>query len=481
MKKIIFLLIIVFISFSSYSQIRKIGTANDSINFTSIVAGSDSSIYFIARKGDQHLFILKTNKQLDTLWSKTISALDSYNYPNAIFLDVSQELLINCSSNQLVKLDSSGSIIFNKQIILPSASYFNVRSTLIKNDSLLFAVYRYDSTGYHNGIAIADTSGNITAFHDYGARAMEKIMEYNGGYYVSPAGIVLDASFNILEEYYIYNSSGYSCGAGISTVFNGNLIVGANFVYYNISQDADEIYKITQSGLQWVVKDDLNVGLPGYQITPVKLFPNGNIASVMGSYDNYFIGIIDSTGYPVLSYRLDVLPDNYNHYNMIGVSDLGNAIAFAFGNVFGIADTSGVPCFSTSGSMDQYNPITGLSNFGSAMDNMYNLTWNVTPLNDTSSQTNLTIDAICTPVSVEDLSDENEIVIYPNPWIDHFQISGLSQLSGKLTITDISGKIVYESFVKGDNPVIVSEYLLSGYYLLKIEGMNKPFRTIKLN
>ena len=480
MKNLLTFPFIFFISISSYGQIRKIGNATDSITFTSIVAGSDSAIYFIGRKGNQHLLIFKTNRQLDTLWSKTISAIDSYNYPNAIYLDDSQELLINCSSNQLVKLDSSGSLISNKQISLPGTNYFKVRSSLQKNDSLLFAVYRYDSSGYHNGIAVGDTSGNITAFHDYGDRAMENIMEYNGGYYVSPSNIILDASFNIVEEYYINSSSIYSFGSGVSTVLNGNVIVGSNIVYYNITHDADEIYKITQNGLQWVVKDDLNVGLPGYYISPVKLFPNGNIACVMGSYDKFFIGIIDSTGNPVLSYRLDVLPDNYN-FNFIGVSDLGNAIAFAYGNVIGIADTSGVPCLSTPGSLDQYNPLTSMFNFGSVQDSIYSLTWNLTDLNDTTSQTNLNIDEVCNPVYIEHLLNENNIAIYPNPWTNHFQVSGLSNSSNKITVTDILGKIVFESSIKKYEQINIPGILSCGLYIVRVEGVAKPLQTIKLN
>ena len=478
MKNLLSFLVIIFLSFSSYSQIRKIGSAVDSINFSSIVTSPDSSIYFVGSKGFQHVYILKTNRQLDTLWSKIISTSQSYSFPNAIYMDQSNELLVNCSSNILIKIDASGNLIFKKEISIPGTISYGIRSTLVKNDSLLFAVNNFDSNGYHCGIAVADTSGNIFTFHDFGAREMGKIMAYNGGYYISGSGVILDANFNIVEQYYVnFNTQFYTFIMGESTVLNDTAIVGSIVVENNFGPEADEIYKITQNGLHWVVKDDLITGDAAYQITPVKLYPNGNIACVMYGYGSVYIGIVDSNGTPVNASALNVPPDNYLY--KIGVCDLNNAIAFAYGNVIGIADTSGATCSSSFGSMDQYNPFSGISDSGSEPDSMYNLNWTVTSLIDSTSQTSLTVDAICTQVGVEDLSEKNGIVIYPNPWKNHFQITGLKHLT-KISIVDISGKVILERFVNCDEQISISQFIASGFYLVKIDGLARPLQIIKL-
>ncbi len=480
MKTIFYLLIIFSFINPASGQVRKLGTASDSINFTSIVIGPDSSIYFIGSKGIQHILIVKTNRELDTLWSKSILTNMSYRFPNAIYLDQSNEVLINCGDNLLVKVDSSGTVKSIKQLSLPGTMAFNVLGTMVKNDSLFFTVNRTDSSGQHNGIAVADTAGNITHFHDFGNRPMEMIMEYNGGYYVSPAGIIMDSNFNILSEYYTSGSSQfYFHFMGVSTVLNDSVIIGSIVVYNNFGPEADELYKITQSGLQWVVKDDLVTGNSAFDIRPVKLYPNGNIACIMNSTGSFFIGIVDSDGYPIISYQLNVLPDLY--YGRIGTCDLNTGFAFSYGNVIGLTDSSGATCLSNSGSMDQYNPLMSIGDSGSESDSVYNLSWNVTSLTDTTSPTLLAMDVICDPVGVEDLPYGSEIVIYPNPWTSHFQIYGLNNPRGKMTITDLSGKIVYESFVSDDEQIFVPGYLSRGSYFVRIDGMSKPVHTIKVD
>ena len=474
------LFIISFISFNSYSQGRKIGTVTDSINFSTIIVGSDSFLYFIGNKGMQHHIVLKTTQQLDTIWSKTFSADYSSSFPNAIYSNYSNQLLINCSGNLLVKMDSSGTINSIKEIDVSGSSYFRITSTLEKNDSLLFTMIMYDNTGHHNGIAVADTSGNIGSFHDNVGQWVNKIMNFRGGYFLSPSCLVMDTSFNVLEQYSITSTSSYfTYYMGESIVLNDTSIVGSVIVYNPWTPEADEIFKITQSGLQWVVKDDLITGDPAFEITPAKIYPNGNIACVMSSGSDIFTGLIDANGSPIGSNRMNVVPDSYN--SKIGVCDLSNGFAFAYGNVIGIADSSGATCFSNSGTMDQYTPVSSMAGAAGFPDSMYTVNWNINSLVDTTTQANFEIDLVCTSVQVEDFSAENNLTIYPNPWSDYFQVSGLKQLPCKLVVTDISGKIVFETVVENPGRISVPRNLARGFYLIEIEGLPKSLRTVKLD
>ncbi len=480
MKNIFCLSIFIFLSFSSSSQIRKIGTAADSISFTSILIAPDSSIYFVGSKGGQQILIVKTNRQLDTLWSRTISMNRPSGFPSTVYLNQSNEILINCADNLMVKMDSSGTALSIKEISLPGATSFSVMRTLVINDSLLFTVNSTETTGQHNGIAVADTAGNIIDFHDYGVRPMDKIMKFNGGYFLSPASVLVDSGFNIIHEYYTTSLSGvYTFESREASVLNDTTIVGSILVTDTVNQTWEEIFCITRNGLEWIVKGYLNSTSPTYQVTPAKNYSNGIILFLFINSGRFYIGAITSNGLPYVANYLYTSPDYFT--GKIVSCDLSDKIGYAYGNVFGIADTFGASCFSATVNLAQRPTVALIGDSGIVPDSTYLLNCTITSVMDSVEQVNFAIDAICDPVGLEGLSFENNIVIYPNPWRDNFQISGLTPSMSKLTITDISGKIVFENAVKNGEQIIVPEFLSSGFYFVKIDSASKPIPTIKVD
>jgi len=75
-----------------------------------------------------------------------------------------------------------------------------------------------------------------------------------------------------------------------------------------------------------------------------------------------------------------------------------------------------------------------------------------------------------TDVSVKDIRDKKKINIYPNPASDTIELSGELPIGGKAYFYDISGKLVKETQLNGQNQTIDIANLKQGTYVLKVSG-----------
>ena len=82
---------------------------------------------------------------------------------------------------------------------------------------------------------------------------------------------------------------------------------------------------------------------------------------------------------------------------------------------------------------------------------------------------------------IEDINNENNLFIYPNPANDHFFING-STRSDYIEIYDMLGKVysLNYSFNPSKGILVNLNNLKKGYYLIKVKRLNKTIRTLKL-
>lgn len=442
--KYIYVLVFMLISFYASSQVRKIGTANDSIRFSSIITANDSSIFFIGNRGDNNLIVLKTDPDLNTLWAKIIETPTSLTDPIGSYSNLNGEIIISCRDTTLIKIREDGTLISHSTISIAGATFTRMGGCYYKQDSILISLNYYDGTGYRYGLAITDTAFNLVEFRDFGNNYVDEISKFNDGYFISGSNIILDSNYNFISKGGCSGSTQfYSFWAGRAAVLNDSIIVGSTVVYNNFGPEADEIYKLTKDGLQWVVKDDFNIGDGSYSITPVRINSNGDILFLAtGSYD-FFIGVIDSTGFPLYANRLNVSPDNWVY--RIATKNRANDILFAYGNVFGIADSTGKTCFSTVASLDQCSRLTGYGVYDTIQDATTSFQWNLNTAAYQIPQNSFSYDVICIPLSVKENILDDQIEIYPNPFSQSVQVNSNSE--GELEVIDQLGRVVYHSTI----------------------------------
>ncbi|MBP9790903.1 MAG: T9SS type A sorting domain-containing protein [Bacteroidia bacterium] len=442
MMKYISLFILMLINFSVHSQVRKIGTVNDSITFTSIIIANDSSVFFIGNKGVNNIIVLKANTDLDTLWTKIIETPNGVTFPIASYSSLYGEIIISCHDTTLIKLREDGTLISYSTISIQGSTFTRLGGNYYKGDSILTSINYYDNTGYHYGLAITDTAFNLGEFRDFGDNYVGEISKFNNGYFISGSNIVLDSNYNFISK---GGSTGpgqfYSFWAGRAEVLNDSIIVGSTVVYNNFGPEADEIFKMTKDGLQWVVKDDFNIAGASFYISPVRINSNGDILFLATGDSDFYIGVIDSTGFPLYSNRLNVSPDNW--VDRIATKNRVNDVLFAFGNVFGRADSTGKTCFSSVASLDQCSKISGYVISDTIQDSTSSFLWNLNSNTYLLSQNSFLYDVICTPLAIVENFYNDQFEIYPNPFSQSVQIS--SNAEGELIVIDQLGRIVHQS------------------------------------
>jgi hypothetical protein len=84
------------------------------------------------------------------------------------------------------------------------------------------------------------------------------------------------------------------------------------------------------------------------------------------------------------------------------------------------------------------------------------------------------------PTALENISANNNLVIYPNPVANELTISTVNQIL-KLSITDVLGRQVYElNDEKSDKIKINVSNLKTGNYILKVQT-NDGLQVTKFN
>ncbi|MBL1281319.1 MAG: SBBP repeat-containing protein [Fluviicola sp.] len=127
-----------------------------------------------------------------------------------------------------------------------------------------------------------------------------------------------------------------------------------------------------------------------------------------------------------------------------------------------------------------FNPITGATNqsYTATTNGSYAVTISSNGCTDTSSC------VMVSTVNIEDIIFESDIMVYPNPTSDLITVEFGDLKDVQITITDLTGKIVYKTHQVEKQKVNVSlENLKEGNYIITINSnkISKRFKFIKLN
>lgn len=87
-------------------------------------------------------------------------------------------------------------------------------------------------------------------------------------------------------------------------------------------------------------------------------------------------------------------------------------------------------------------------------------------------------EACITTVSIDNTSENSSFVIYPNPVINEFKVSGFEG-EAKLTVLDLSGRALYTKTVKEFDTVSIKKFE-TGLYILKLSLPDKTVREAKI-
>jgi hypothetical protein len=81
----------------------------------------------------------------------------------------------------------------------------------------------------------------------------------------------------------------------------------------------------------------------------------------------------------------------------------------------------------------------------------------------------------------EEINNDNNFFLYPNPANDYFFING-STSTDNIKIYDMLGKVYYlnYNFIPSKGILVDLNNLKNGYYIIKVESLNKSIRTLKL-
>ncbi len=171
------LLFILLVSFYAKGQQKQVGTAVDNIQFSQIISGSDSSLYFLGVKNNTNLFLMKTNWSLDTIWTLTYDRVSNFSDANGYQLPGSGNIFIWANDSTLLKIDQNGQVISDNTFLIPGEQFQGIGGMLYQNDSLLL-VFNFKDSIYHSGIAFADTNLNISGFHEYTSDGITDIQKF---------------------------------------------------------------------------------------------------------------------------------------------------------------------------------------------------------------------------------------------------------------------------------------------------------------
>ena len=133
-----------------------------------------------------------------------------------------------------------------------------------------------------------------------------------------------------------------------------------------------------------------------------------------------------------------------------------------------------------------YQPLSPLSALiGESMTGTWTLTVQDMASGDGGSLTGwgLNICSEVTPTGVNTYAKNNEVRIFPNPTSNMLMVDlGNLENIERITLVDLQGKVIYESFAVNSNIVKIDMTQFSnGFYMLQVQGkeINNVFKVLK--
>ncbi len=281
----------------------------------------------VVTNGGLDLWVFKLDSAGNSLWDKAIGSTNHDRGLNILELNDGSIMAIGYarfgSYNEafVVKLNSSGQILWTKTYSIPSSHYTVNKSTIIGNDTILIAGYGrigpFSYTGVFDFVVLMiDTSGNVLDLRSYGdtlltdERAIKAIKTHDGyvivgEYWGSPSTslnidimvIKTDNSGTILWSK-LYGGTSDDYPKDVVELPDGSLIVVGHTLSFG--QGLQDIYvlKISSSGnLIWT----RTIGTGGYdQGYSVQYYNNkiyiGGYLTVPGNNSDMAIIELDTAG-----------------------------------------------------------------------------------------------------------------------------------------------------------------------------------------
>lgn len=393
--------------------------------------------------------IIKTNSIGDTSWVKQFVATGNSHGCSAKQTSDNGYIIAGFDGSVhtaaiLIKLDSNGTLLWQKKISLPpnsTSGYILIRDVIQTSDGgYVVAGAEYD---YHNGVAIkTDSLGNVLWAKRYGTTA--------------------DAGFeNILSSVHELN--------------NGDLIFGG--IHNAQTMEHMWLIKTNKNGnLRWSRTFGGTIGDNG--VTAIVTPDSGYvIAGSTGSFANNSRGYLvkaDSSG----NMEWSKFYSN-SYFNSVENTLDGGLIASGFGTFgFYVVKTDAFgncSCNATIPATIVDTPLVMVNNL----------------IIDTSSyivqhnygmqvSSGLVVTNICTSVGTTENNLLNDIAISPNPFTSLTTITfSEQQKNTSLTVTDVLGNIVLQSTINSNQSTIDMSGYAKGVYFVRVMDASASSAQVK--
>ena len=444
--------------------------------------------------GTDDVYLIKTDENGDTLWTKTYGGT-SYDKGYSVEQTTDSGYIITGMTNNfvtsgegvyLIKTDQNGALLWSKVYggELGGTGH-SVKQTT--DGGYIIGGIKVNSGGIHDALLIkTDASGDTLWTRTYGGTgddyATSVVQTPDGGYLLagsgSTTGVCLFKTNSIGDS--LWTKTFYVTG-GLpnlnypyciqQTVDSGYIVAG---ITYGAGMDM-YVLKIDSSGItQWAKTYS---GTSNDYAMSIQQTSDGGY--IMGGWSQSWSGFHSTV------LRLDAVGDTLwtKIFNGGGGASFGYSVR---------QTTDGGFIFLSTATQEMYlvkmdaNGNSGC-NQGSAGAVAAPVTHTPTAFTTISSGGIVTTPAtivynggivatLCSNVGINEITTENKLLVYPNPFTEELLIKGTSQ-QGVIIIFDITGKeIMWQQSFNGETK-INTEKLLSGFYLLNYSDGNKTANT----
>lgn len=425
-----------------------------------IVSGSSQNFF----NGEEDMYILKLKANGDTTWTRTYGG-NGYEWGSQIqqttdggYIIVGQTPAFSTTFQAyLVKINANGNILWTKTYA-EGAIGTSVQQTTDGGYIVTGEVGNVGAGSSEFYLLKTDASGNVTWAKAFGNSGFEsgKVVRQtvDGGYII--AGTSEEALGPLGPDMCLIKTN--SAGDTLWTKLYGGALIDE---CYDVVQTNDGGYLMCGKSFSFSTNGD-------YDVYIVKVNSSGNVQwsktyGASGTNKNEIGNSIAKTadgGYIITGESLYSFGVGLRNLYVVKIDSLGN---------------SGCNETSVNTTMSYFHPVvTSISTTITSTGGVMNLP--VTMINGGTIQTDL---CISVPNRILSQSNEDQILIYPNPVSSALQVNFPSKLFNEFIIYDMLGRELLNGSFR-DNHIIDVVNLEPGNYFLKVfDSKEHIFQTIK--
>ena len=453
----------------------------------------------------ESLFLIRTNSNGDTAWTRLINE-PTVNYSGSQAVKTSDGGFVitgikgggNTFVPYLMKMDSSGNVVWNKTYLWYADEHINA-IVQTPDSGFLLAGYLYNGNNLVYFIR-TNSSGDTLWTKSYGesffnASVYSVRLASDGGFIA--AGSIQNTNTQDVDAFLFktdssgnfqwatgYGDSGYDYAQQVETTIDSGYVIAG--VTYSFGAGLADFYlvKTDASGtLQWSKtyggsSDDRSESVRqtadgGY------LFTGESASFSFGNFDNYMVRT-NASGDTLWTRTLNGLENNEG-YSLVITSDTGYAItgtylnASANNDVFLLkVDGDGLlDCSARSTPATVMQPATQTLNHHF---NEYPCSPSVIP-HTLAVGSGAKVETLCFPQGIENITGDDQILIEPNPCSDKCIVRNLNERLTDVKIFNVLGKPVLfcggaenQNGISKDGYTVVSDVsrLVPGIYFVEV-------------